>query len=273
MRKLWSWDCCPVWGIDELEKFYSEGDYWGDSKTEMLLPKKYPVPYGLAVSRWGLIEPLFGESGKQISILDIGAGHGFLGMVAAKSKKVHLSNYVCVEKDKTLGESLKKTWSVYFSKSNLQIKDQTDQVEGKYNCIILSHILEHLYEPKKMLQIVLKKLAKRGVLFIDVPNQDYLFKEDVFPHLLFFNISSLQYLLKDCGLKINSIKCYGNDMNCSPMNFRNASKFRNLLVDIMMRTKVIIPESIILAFFNKYFEMDKRNINGIWIRAIGQFAV
>jgi tRNA1(Val) A37 N6-methylase TrmN6 len=55
------------------------------------------------------MEPLFRGTGKEISILDIGAGHGFFGMVAARSNNLRLSKYICVEKDKVLGESLKKT--------------------------------------------------------------------------------------------------------------------------------------------------------------------
>ncbi|MFB3883630.1 MAG: class I SAM-dependent methyltransferase [Thermodesulfobacteriota bacterium] len=260
----------PLWEGDELEDFYSKGGYWGHSKTEILLPKKYPVPYTLAVSRWKLIGPFFEKSGKPISMLDIGAGHGFLGMVAAKTLGSHLSTYVCVEKDRTLRESLGKTWSVFFPRNNLRIVDHIGHVDGKFDCIILSHLLEHVAHPKALLHAVSEKMAKFGFLFIDVPNQDYLFKKDVFPHLLFFSNSSLQYLLESCGLTIKSIYCYGNDMDHSRMNFRNASKVRSLLIETMMRASIIIPENLIFLFFNRYFETDKQNNNGIWIRALCQ---
>jgi len=261
----------PVWSIDELENFYSSGDYWGNSRAEVLSAKKYPVPYALARSRWKLVEPLIRRVGDKTSVLDIGAGHGFLGMIAAKSKDLRLATYVCVEKDRTLGESLKKTWSVYFPNSNLQVKEHIDHVDGQFDCVILSHILEHLIDPQKMLHTVLKKLTKGGILFVDVPNQDYLFKKDVFPHFLFFNISSLRHLLQECGLTISLIDCYGNDMNRSPMNFRHSSRMRSAFVEIIMRTRWIIPERVILAIFSKYFEMNKANSNGTWIRAIGTY--
>jgi 2-polyprenyl-3-methyl-5-hydroxy-6-metoxy-1,4-benzoquinol methylase len=261
----------PVWGIGEVEKFYSEGDYWGDSKTEILSLKKYPVPYALAVSRWKIIEPLLEEAAEPISILDIGAGHGFLGLVAAKSRNLHLSTYVYVEKDKTLAESLRKTWSAFPLKTNLQIEDNIDQVDGRFDCVVLSHILEHLTDPKTLLRSVVAKIKKGAVLFVDVPNQDYLFKKDVFPHFLFFDISSLQYLLRECGLSITSINCYGNNMNHSPMNFKNSSKIRSLFLEIIMRTRQFIPERVILLFFTRYFEMNRINRNGIWIRAIGRY--
>ncbi len=261
----------PVWSVDELESFYSRGEYWGNSKAEVLSAKKYPVPYALARTRWKLIEPWIKKPREEISLLDIGAGHGFLGMIAAKSEDLCLSRYVCVEKDRSLGESLKKTWSVYFPESHLQVMDRIDDVDGRFDCVILSHILEHLVDPQKMLRTVLKKLKKGGVLFVDVPNQDYLFKKDVFPHFLFFNISSLRHLLQACGLTIRSIDCYGNDMNRSPMNFRNSFRTSRAFIEIITRARRIIPERAILAVFSKYFEMNKLDSNGIWIRAIGAY--
>jgi hypothetical protein len=109
--------------------------------------------------------------------------------------------------------------------------------------------LEHLIDPKALLRIVSAKLVKNGIPFVDVPNQDYLFKKDVSPHFLFFNISSLQHFLLHCGLMINSIDCYGNDMNSSPLTLKNTSRLVSLLAKIIMATNVLIPENFILAFF------------------------
>ncbi len=263
----------PLWTDDDIGKFYSEGEYWTNPKIEVLSAKKYPVPYALAISRWELIEPLLARSENPISILDVGAGHGFFGMVAAKSRKVHLLRYVCLEKDRTLVKSLEKTWSIHLPKITLEVKDHIDQIEGKFDCVILSHVLEHLPDPKSLLHIVLTKLKKSGFIFVDVPHQDYLFKKDVFPHLFFFNISSLKYLLQDCGLTIYSIDCYGNDMKRTPLNYKNVSKLTSILPKIIVRIRMIVPENFMLGFFSRYFGMAKRNNNGIWIRAIGQYSL
>lgn len=260
----------PAWDIEELEKFYCEGSYWKNPKVEILSPKKHPGPYALAVSRWELIEPLLERTAKPISILDVGAGYGFFGMAAVKNKNLRLSSYVCVEKDRTLIESLKKTWSVSFPKISLEIKEHIGQVDGTFDLIILSHILEHLTDPKTFLITVLAKLAKNGLLFIDVPNQDYLFKKDVFPHFLFFNKLSLQMLLKNYGLKIKLIDCYGTDMNRSQLNYRNVSILDKAFIKIIFGLSPIIPEKNFLSFFSWYLGTSEQNNKGTWVRAIAQ---
>src|SRR4030066_2456463 len=181
----------PVCSGEQLDKYYSDGSYWKKQKVEILSAKKYPVPYALAVSRWKLLEPLISDIVKKVSILDIGAGHGFYGMSAAKSEKIQLKKYTCVEKDKALVESSRKTWAKYFKQSILETTDNLDEVEGDYDVAVLSHVLEHQTEPQAFLRSVLVKLRKDGFVFIDVPNQDHLFKLDVFPHLIFFNMSNL----------------------------------------------------------------------------------
>jgi SAM-dependent methyltransferase len=260
----------PAWSDNELEQFYAAGDYWRHHKIERLSPKNYPVPHALAVSRWKLLEPFLGID-RKISILDIGAGHGFLGMVAAESKSVNLSKYTCVEKDKVLTESLSKTWSVSCYGKELEIKESIGDVRDNFECIVLSHILEHVIDPRTFLCQVLEKLTPDGILFVDVPNQDHLFKKDVFPHFLFFNTFSLRFLFEECGLKVKLIDCYGNDMERSPLNYRNNSVAKRILVKIIMGGRNIIPIKMMLTFFTRYFEMDKQNANGIWIRAVGQY--
>ena len=70
----------PLVSNEELEKFYAQGDYWGDPGAKVLSPKEYPVPCALALSRWGLVESFLERRKKSVSILDVGAGHGFFGI-------------------------------------------------------------------------------------------------------------------------------------------------------------------------------------------------
>ena len=260
----------PLVANEELEKFYAQGHYWGHSRVDVLSPKEYPVPYALALSRWGLIESLLEGTTRPVSILDIGAGHGFLGMAAAKSQKFYLKKYACVEQDKALVESVRKTWQVYFSDHAVEIESHVDLVDGEFDCIVFSHVLEHQTNPKKLLETALKRLAAGGFIFIDVPNQDYLFKSDVFPHMLFFSTSNLRFLLEGCGLTVNLLACYGHNMNRSPMNYKNRSRFHKLAIEIITRTKAAIPETILLSFFTWYFGMSAQNDNGTWIRAVAE---
>ena len=261
----------PVCSDEQLDKYYSDGSYWKKQKVEILSARKYPVQYALAESRWKLLEPLLSKTVKRVSILDIGAGHGFYGMMAAGSHEVHLKKYTCVEKDKALVESLKKTWSIYFKQYTLETVGSIDSVAGDYDVAVLSHLLEHQAEPRAFLLSVLAKVKRGGFIFIDVPNQDYLFKQDVFPHLIFFNMSNLQLLMQHCGLTTKFISCYGNDIKTSILNYRNAANWRRLLARLIMKTKPLLPERIVVKYFTELFDMEKQNRNGIWIRAIGQY--
>lgn len=260
----------PVCSDEALEKYYSKGSYWNKQRIELLTARKYPVPYALAVSRWRLLEPIIADTLNRVSILDIGAGHGFYGMIAANSKKVKLGKYTCVEKDKSLVASLKKTWTKYFNPSTLETIDRIDEVEGKFDVVVLSHVLEHQPEPKAFLQKVLLKLKKGGFVFIDVPNQDYLFKQNVFPHLLFFNIYSLQRLMQACGLTLQFISCFGKNMNhLTTFYTDNGLNLHNIVSKLISKASPFLPEFLLIKYFTRYFEMDKLTNNGMWIRAIG----
>jgi len=261
----------PLWTEDQVDYFYNNGQYWQTSKTEIFSAKQYPVLYALSLSRWKLLEPFLKEMDKPLSVLDIGAGQGFFGMAATRAKNIRLASYTCVEKDNNVSTSLRRTWLSRFPHVPFEVKEDIASISGKFNCIIISQVLEHVVNPLKMLAIIKTKLMEEGLLFIDVPNQDYLFKKDVFPHLLFFNPSSMSYLLELCGIHIELIRTYGNDMVLSIMNYNNKSFKKQLFLKAVMKLRFIFPESVLLDFVTKYFEMNKENENGVWIRTIGRY--
>ena len=260
----------PLLAEKELQELYAGGRYWAHSDSRIILPKKYPVPYALALSRWEIIESFLGKNRGPASILDIGAGHGFLGMVAARREGFNLGKYVCVEQDKALAASLRKTWMSLFPGYALVVDDHIDLIEGEFDCIVFSHVLEHQANARELFESALKRLAPGGLVFIDVPNQDYLFKDDVFPHLLFFNSSSLRFLLEGGGLRVLHLGCYGQSMNRSPLNHRNRSKARRLAIEMITALRAVIPESLFLSFFSWYFGVNKQSCHGTWLRAIAR---
>ncbi|MBU2251078.1 MAG: hypothetical protein KKH25_02375, partial [Candidatus Omnitrophica bacterium] len=76
----------PKLSDEQLLEFYSQSGYWNNSRVEVLLPRKFPGHYALSTARWRIIKPVIKKITKAISMLDIGAGQGFLGMVAAKDR-------------------------------------------------------------------------------------------------------------------------------------------------------------------------------------------
>jgi SAM-dependent methyltransferase len=260
----------PVYNEQDLEEYYSGGDFWKNQKAEILTARGHPVPYALAQERMRLLKPFLREMKRPLSILDIGAGHGFLGMVAAGLKELRVSSYVCVEKDRALAGSLERTWAMIFQGTPLKVADNIDDVKGEFECVVLSHVLEHIADPATFIKKIIERMAHGGRLFIDVPNQDYLFKGDVFPHLLFFNITSMERLLCQSGLKIELLKTYGGDMDRSPLNKKNASGIRGLQTAFIARAKKILPEKAILQLVSSYFQMGRESGRGIWLRAIAK---
>jgi 2-polyprenyl-3-methyl-5-hydroxy-6-metoxy-1,4-benzoquinol methylase len=45
-----------------------------------------------------------------------------------------------------------------------------EQLDETYDCIICSHVLEHVYNPNEMLELIIKKLNSSGTLLLSCPN-------------------------------------------------------------------------------------------------------
>ncbi len=87
--------------------------------------------------------------------------------------------------------------------------------EKRFNAITLWHVLEHVHDVKKYIQTFKKLLSDNGKLFIAVPNytsydaekyKEYWAAYDVPRHLYHFTPNTMQWLMKECGLKIVAVK-------------------------------------------------------------------
>lgn len=254
---------------DALRDYYEKGGYWPNVAPLKAL-KKAIVPYALAKARWENIESLLvqAEKFKDIAILDIGAGHGFIGMLANESKKIKLNRYTCVEPDVQMRQCVNSYWFGRPDEHRLDIKKALDEVNGAYDVVVLSHVIEHLKDPLSMLKSSLALMTQGGVLLLEVPNQDYLFKNDVFPHLLFYNQDSLQRLINRTQLlETVSISCYGTDMEKSPLN-RNKSLIQKVIGKGLGVLHGLLPRNILASFCLCYFGINRKSSNGTWIRAL-----
>jgi SAM-dependent methyltransferase len=79
-----------------------------------------------------------------------------------------------------------------------------------FDCVTVSHVLEHVHDPRSLLETSLRLLRPGGQLYIDTPNVDALGLERYGPawrglepprHLVLFNWNSLQELLKATGYR------------------------------------------------------------------------
>lgn len=77
-----------------------------------------------------------------------------------------------------------------------------------YDVIILTHVLEHIYNPFQMLKKLKTKLEKNGVILLEVPclaNQKYLpFGYFTFEHLNYFDEHTIKKLILKSGYELIS---------------------------------------------------------------------
>ena len=154
---------------------------------------------GLAKTRLNFITNNLNPKIIPSKILEIGPGPGAFAKVWLDNYPD--SSYDVIESDLNCHNELNNL--------GLNIVDINNFIESDYELIIISHVLEHVTDPKKFLQTFLEKLKKGGHLFIEVPCLDYLFKKYDEPHLLFFDKSSMDILMTKLNLKLVKIGYFG----------------------------------------------------------------
>ena len=101
------------------------------------------------------------------NILEVGAGISpHIDFISHR-----FENYYCLENSKMaikyLNKKFKNIKTIYSDNSKIPNK--------KFDRIILSHSLEHIYKPEKILNDLFKRLKKNGVLSIAIPIDPGLF--------------------------------------------------------------------------------------------------
>lgn len=137
-------------------------------------------------------------------ILDIGAGYGhilyFLGQEFPKSQRY------AVEFSQPCVRHLKSQNIEVWSRPAEEILEEK---QAHFDVITLSHVLEHLLDPKAVLRLIHSSLVNGGVLYVEVPNipfdsllryPDHMWapRYDE-PHITFFSEDSLKNLIESTG--------------------------------------------------------------------------
>lgn len=85
----------------------------------------------------------------------------------------------------------------------------------KYDIILNSHFMEHVFNPKKVLKKINNMLLDDGEFIFSIPNLEYLLENNYilnniiqFEHTYFYTITSMINLLNNVGLDIVEIKKY-----------------------------------------------------------------
>ncbi len=194
---------------------------------------------------------------KRAKALDVGCGDGSalqsLGELGyADLTGTEISKDVC----KKLEE---KGITAYCGSDITTLKLKTNE----YDLVRMSHVLEHVYNPRETLHFLRKTIAPGGHLLIGVPNFGspaaklfgrYFCALQMPTHLHHFNKKNLKKLLKDEGYVVNRMKTTGFSGVSYSIIVLIKDKWGKQKIPIIVSTLVIIalvPIEIILNLFGK----------------------
>lgn len=156
-------------------------------------------------------------------VLEIGSMYGYL-LEELKKKEFDICG---VELDKKAVEHCKENGIETFQMS---VEQFVKESKKKFDVIIMSHVLEHVLEPKEVLLQLNEILNDNGQLIIAVPNSSSINRKvfgrywgwwQVPVHVDHFNLGGLSKLLQVTNFKISKHKFYGGDSMMILLNFIN----------------------------------------------------
>ena len=133
-------------------------------------------------------------------ILEIGCATGELA--AATREALHPARYEAIELSPAGAQAAGRVDRLYTEP--LPILLESGAMASRFDMILMSHVMEHLNDPAAELEAMLRVLAPRGTVFLEVPNgagHRRLAIDDNRSHLHFFSASSLVRMLANAGLE------------------------------------------------------------------------
>lgn len=244
----------PYLSQDHLDKFYSDGEYW-----RSMVQNPYQIAHAInqAIVRVKYCNQFIKED---TIVLDVGAAHGEFA-IALEYLDVTIEKYCVVEPDESNLAAIENT---NFRFPVEQVKD-INQIAKMANLVVLSHVLEHVQNPNNFISEVTSNLDSGAVVYIEVPNRDFDYKDSVFPHTLFFNMESLCRLADNCGMTILSNESFG----CWPKTNDFFSRAVNGLVGKLFKLSVKIKFRRMQSIFDTiYWKYSIQDENSPWLRIL-----
>ncbi len=211
----------PILSDSELQKIYSTTYLY--PVHLLVLGEKKLRARGLAKK----VRKLFSNN-RDFNIMEIGCMFGYLIELLKEDYSV---------KGIDIGtDAVRYCKSKGLDVENMSAESFTQNDKGKYDVIIISHVLEHLSDPFEVLTKLKERLKEGGRVIILVPNsnsmQARLFGRfwgwwQVPVHVNHFNRSSLSALAKRSGYELRSVSYKGGDSLMILLNFINLFRFKN----------------------------------------------
>jgi len=147
----------------------------------------------------------FNKTGSKINICEVGAGHGDI-ITSFKG-----ANLFAIEPSENCRNNLRQKGITVIGKSINSINKNI-----KFDIILMRHVLEHIYYPKKLLDDIIFLLSDNGIFYIAVPNilvPNYL-DSFTYPHISHFSKYSLTYLCQHAGFEVCKIQEENDEIWC-----------------------------------------------------------
>lgn len=183
-------------------------------------------------------------------ILEIGGGSGKLAnLILANSENVN--KYIVVEPNPMFDENEKLKVVKTFFNQNLVLDEKTVRT------VVLSQVLEHVYDPRDFLSQIFNFLPLGGKFIFGYPNLEFLFSNKFtnainFEHTFLMTEYFVDYLLAESGFKILSKNNYENHSH-----FYCVEKVDFLTNSIILENKYDYYKKMFNNFINHHLELVK----------------
>jgi 2-polyprenyl-3-methyl-5-hydroxy-6-metoxy-1,4-benzoquinol methylase len=152
-------------------------------------------------------------------LLDLGCGNGWLGREVKKKGDCYAVG-ITISKDEAAMAKQELDRVIICDLNNFDLSGL-----GEFDCIVCSHVLEHLHQPQELLKRLSNNLTVEGVLIVALPNivfwkHRWEFLKGRFRyidatatdwgHLRFFDCHSAGKLLEASGYRIVKSRASGN---------------------------------------------------------------
>jgi len=191
---------------DKISHYYSK-DFWDERKSEDSIYSNYTDHNSQSKKRNWISQVKYCQPWltKDITIFEIGAGAGQNTFFFDKNGY----NISAIEPDQRNVDLINKYLS---TPCCVQGYAETLTSDKKYDCVWLSHVIEHLIRPDQILQKTKELLNPNGFIFIEVPNCGFKYNLDRTllhqPHTFHFTKKSLMLLAKNTGFQIVKCDCF-----------------------------------------------------------------
>lgn len=244
----------------ELERFYDS--YWEDRSDG----KRFDKLIERANARARFLAPYLADR-ESLRVVDVGAGFGHICTSLAAALPGRDIEYDAVEVDP---DAVRHLTDVLGARA---VHDRIERCPGPYDLMVMSHFLEHLQDPVGYLAAQRHRIETGGLLFVEVPNADYRFKDHDQPHLSFFEVETLTSVLESAGFSVVRIDTCGAPASETGRARSGKSKkpgqrhtlWRRLRNSVRERVRALSPEK---SRAKRDGHLDACGGDRRWIRAI-----